>query len=760
MPLERWFKCGAGHWLGECENIGRFWRIFNNIPQPSQYFSSQKTRRKQVAGRDVEGWGFFRQGVRPEWEDRANVGGVVISWFVQTGESTDASWTELALALVGADPGFQDVNGIRVLDRTKKAKIEIWVSRNGDKESIRAAVLQVLQIAVDPKEATPRFRDSDIPVPPGFCESDLSVRDVSNIKAKLSKVTTETLASIAPELLASVVAAGPEGMAVAVQTMHRCALDGAQFGGLYAKIAGELKEVDGLVGALLALCWAAFDQLHEAQFKQAQANLVLIAELLSNGLESSAIVLRALAQLLEHNFEERPEIGVEAWCVLLGAARAALEDQAVDELGKHLAHAANSLRQREDLSMRVQFMIQALLPSVELEWRAAAGMDPDAPLGTPIDHFEKMQLHPSVLQGVYEYGWELPSPVQQRAIVPMGSGKDLIVQAHAGGGKTGAFVIGILQRINVHKKSTQAMVLANTKELADQICLVLRCVGERLGVRTSLQIGGTKYAHNKDAHVVVGTPGRVLDMVHKDWVQVSSMRVLVIDEADEMLENDKIRAQVQSIATRVYKESSSTQTCLFSATMPQECLAIAAEFLREPLHLLLPREHVTVAGISQFYVDCERSSLKLVTLTDLLELLPVAQTVIFVNSQKSCEQLEEMLIQSKFSVSALHGGMEAAERQQRMKDFRAGHSRVMIGTDLIARGIDVQQISVVINYDLPLGPQGREQYVHRIGRGGRMGRRGVALNLVTNEDRHLIQEIADFWSCEIKECPMDLASLI
>jgi len=297
--------------------------------------------------------------------------------------------------------------------------------------------------------------------------------------------------------------------------------------------------------------------------------------------------------------------------------------------------------------------------------------------------------------------------------------------------------------------------------LAHQVYEVLRVVGDPSGVRVSLQVGGAAYGHDKQSHVVVGTPGRMADMISKGSIPLKDLRLVVLDEADEMLTNSKLLGQVQECVRAAYKASADIQTCLFSATMPTECVETTKEFLKDgALHLLLPQENVTVAGIKQYFVDCVEDRFKLDSLCSLYEHFAVAQCVVFVNSQNKCEQLQAMMAERDFSTSVIHGGLDNNEQNARMKEFRTGSSRVMIATDLMARGIDVQQVSLVINYDLPTGVQGREQYVHRIGRGGRMGRQGLAINLVTKKDRHLLTEIAEFWQCQIDEIPDDMSNLI
>jgi len=375
------------------------------------------------------------------------------------------------------------------------------------------------------------------------------------------------------------------------------------------------------------------------------------------------------------------------------------------------------------------------------------------------DHFDDMGLKEDVLRGVYSYGFERPSTIQQHAIVQVSQGHDLIAQAQSGTGKTGAFTIGLLERIDVSKKAPQVIVLSPTRELARQSNTVINCIGDHLGVRTSLAIGGsrTNYDELRRAHVIVGTPGRTLDLLTKVSNIQRDICLLVVDEADEMLSagfEEQMYNVFQQLPTKM-------QVCLFSATMPQQIVDLSEKFMKpDRLHILVKAEEVTLDGIKQFYVDCGREDFKVDVLKDLYETLTVSQTVIFVNSRRKCQWLYDQLEMADFTVSCIHGDMEDSERAAKMQEFRTGASRVLLATNVLARGIDVQQVSLVVNYDLPHGEEGRENYVHRIGRGGRFGRKGVAINFVTQDDVPTLRAIEKFWSCQIDEMPMNVAELI
>jgi len=372
--------------------------------------------------------------------------------------------------------------------------------------------------------------------------------------------------------------------------------------------------------------------------------------------------------------------------------------------------------------------------------------------------FDDMGLKDDLLRGIYSYGFEKPSAIQSRAIAPMASGRDMIAQAQSGTGKTGAFTIGLLERVDVKTNSPQVIVLSPTRELARQSLNVINAIGEHLGVRTTLAVGGSRTDFNelKRSHVLCGTPGRTLDLLSKTGIS-RGISLLVIDEADEML-SAGFEEQMYNIFQQL---TDNMQVTLFSATMPPEIVQLSERFMKpETLHILVKAEEVTLDGIKQFYVDCGRNEYKIDVLKDLYETLTVSQSVIFVNSRQQCQWLYDQLEMADFTVSCLHGGMEDSERSAMMQEFRSGSSRVLLATNVLARGIDVQQVSLVVNYDIPQGEEGRESYVHRIGRGGRFGRKGVAINFVTEEDTSTLRGIEKFWSCQIAEMPMNIADLI
>ncbi|KAI4970844.1 hypothetical protein ZWY2020_001758 [Hordeum vulgare] len=374
------------------------------------------------------------------------------------------------------------------------------------------------------------------------------------------------------------------------------------------------------------------------------------------------------------------------------------------------------------------------------------------------ESFDDMGLQENLLRGIYAYGFEKPSAIQQRGIVPFCKGLDVIQQAQSGTGKTATFCSGILQQLDYGLVECQALVLAPTRELAQQIEKVMRALGDYLGVKVHACVGGTSVREDQrilasGVHVVVGTPGRVFDMLRRQSLRPDNIKMFVLDEADEMLSRgfkDQIYDIFQLLPGKI-------QVGVFSATMPPEALEITRKFMNKPVRILVKRDELTLEGIKQFYVNVEKEEWKLDTLCDLYETLAITQSVIFVNTRRKVDWLTDKMRGRDHTVSATHGDMDQNTRDIIMREFRSGSSRVLITTDLLARGIDVQQVSLVINYDLPTQP---ENYLHRIGRSGRFGRKGVAINFVTREDERMLFDIQKFYNVVIEELPANVADLL
>jgi len=343
-------------------------------------------------------------------------------------------------------------------------------------------------------------------------------------------------------------------------------------------------------------------------------------------------------------------------------------------------------------------------------------------------------------------------------IKPIIDGRDTIGQAQSGTGKTATFVIGCLQRIDCGLQACQVLILAPTRELAHQIQRVALALGDYSGVKCHSCIGGTSIRDDigklrECQHLVVGTPGRVFDMIGKRHLRVDDLVTFVLDEADEMLSRG-FKDQIYNIFKTL---PPNIQVCLFSATMPPEILDLTTKFMRDAVRILVKKDELTLEGIRQFYVAIEKEEWKLDTLCDLYETLTISQAIIYCNTRRKVDILDDQLTRRDFTISTMHADMDQKERDLVMREFRSGSSRVLISTDLLARGIDVQQVNLVINYDLP---QQMENYIHRIGRSGRFGRKGAAINFVTNSDVRAMKDIERYYHTQIEEMPMDIADLI
>ena len=325
-------------------------------------------------------------------------------------------------------------------------------------------------------------------------------------------------------------------------------------------------------------------------------------------------------------------------------------------------------------------------------------------------------------------------------------------------GKTATFAIGTLAKLDPKLKECQALILAPTRELAQQIQKVVLALGDYMDIAVHACVGGTAVRDDirtlqNGVHIVVGTPGRVFDMINRRSLRLDSIRQFFLDEADEMLSRG-FKDQIYDIFKFLPE---TVQVCLFSATMPLDVLEVTERFMREPVRILVKKDELTLEGIKQFYIAVEREEWKFDTLCDLYETLTITQAIIYCNTRRKVDWLQEEMQKKDFTVSCMHGDMDQRERDIIMREFRTGSSRVLITTDLLARGIDVQQVSLVINFDLPTN---RENYIHRIGRSGRFGRKGVAINFLAEGDVRYMRDIEQFYTTEIVEMPQDVADLL
>lgn len=380
-----------------------------------------------------------------------------------------------------------------------------------------------------------------------------------------------------------------------------------------------------------------------------------------------------------------------------------------------------------------------------------------------------------LLAGIYGFGFERPSPIQSKAIIPILNGKDIIGQAQAGSGKTGAYLIPALTKIDPKLKNPQVIVIANSHPLAMQIHYNAKKIGQKLienhGVKMSLCIGGNGTKESRvtydelfESHVLVATPGRLVAMSEiekKNRSKLSNesrlldkVKLLILDEADILLQ-DGFVAQIQKIIRKIPKTA---QICLFSATYPQSVVTMADQFLVNPMKILVKNEEISVDGIKNYWVNVEREEYKYDNLVDIYKKVSVCQAVIFVNSVTKAKQLSTALQNAGHSVGAIYrepegkegNENESTERFKILEEFRKTQIRVLVATDIISRGIDVQKVGLVINYDVPYDT---DKYIHRVGRSGRFGKLGVAITFMvkSRQDISKMEEIESKYKINFEE---------
>jgi len=371
-------------------------------------------------------------------------------------------------------------------------------------------------------------------------------------------------------------------------------------------------------------------------------------------------------------------------------------------------------------------------------------------------NWEDMGLPDEILRGIYSYGFEKPSPIQQRAIHPIQCGRELIAQAQSGTGKTATFVIGSLSRLNCALKGTQIIALAPTHELATQTTIAFNSIGDSIpNFTANTFIGGTNVRDEINSTkrspptVAVGCPGRILDLLQKGAFIIDDVHTIIIDEADEML-SQGFQEQVRSIF-ELLKEN--VQVLIFSATLNKEVLDITRKFMRDPVRILMEPEKLTLEGIAQYYASVRTDDDKYDLLQQICSKMSINQCIIYCNSVNRVKQLHESMTRDGFSVVCIHRHLSKYERETAFKQFKSSACRFLISSDITARGIDVQQVNVVINFDLT---RDMNTYLHRIGRSGRWGRKGTAINFVTFYDMRVKQDLENYYRIQINPLPNNL----
>ena len=375
------------------------------------------------------------------------------------------------------------------------------------------------------------------------------------------------------------------------------------------------------------------------------------------------------------------------------------------------------------------------------------------------NNWDEFNMNEDLLRGIYAYGFEKPSPIQQRAIKPLIDKKDIVAQAQSGTGKTATFAIGALANVDISNRSTQVLVLSPTKELTIQTADVFKGLSQFMtGIKIQLAYGGSvieegsSFSSKNIPHIICGCPGRVYDMMRRDKISSKKIKLVILDEADEMLSSG-FKDQMYNIFQYF---GPNIQVGLFSATIPDSLQTIVEKIMRDPVRINVKREMLTLEGIKQYVVAVDDDRQKYSTLKDLFKYMTMSQCIIYCNSIKRVQDLYEAMKEDEFPVCRIHGNMDKRERESNFTEFRSGNSRVLISSNVTARGIDIQQVGIVINFDVP---KCVHTYLHRIGRSGRWGRKGVGINFVTRRDISKLQEIETHYRTEIADLPADLVSI-
>jgi len=349
--------------------------------------------------------------------------------------------------------------------------------------------------------------------------------------------------------------------------------------------------------------------------------------------------------------------------------------------------------------------------------------------------FREFLLKPELLRAISDCGFEHPSEVQHECIPQAILGTDVICQAKSGMGKTAVFVLSVLQQLNPVEGEVSSLILCHTRELAYQICHEFDRFKKYLpGIKAAVFYGGVPVQQNKDAlknekpHVVIGTPGRILQLAEEDDLKLKNVKYFILDECDKMLETLDMRRDIQKIFR---KTPHSKQVMMFSATLSNEIRPVCKKFMHNPLEIYInDGSKLTLHGLKQYFVQLNENE-KNRKLVDLLDALEFNQVVIFVRSVSRAIELNKLLVDCNFPSIAIHGSMKQEERIEKYKKFKDFNSRIMVATNIFGRGIDIERVNVVINYDMS---ENADTYLHRVGRAGRFGTKGLGISFVSSDD--------------------------
>jgi translation initiation factor 4A len=369
--------------------------------------------------------------------------------------------------------------------------------------------------------------------------------------------------------------------------------------------------------------------------------------------------------------------------------------------------------------------------------------------------FNELNLNEDILKGVYLYGFTQPSKIQIKGIKAISTGKDCILQSQSGTGKTATYLLGVLNRLSLDK-TTQGIIITPTRELCEQVYNVALELSKFTTYNVIKCVGGTNIYDNikqlRTATIVIGTLGRINHMINEKKINTYNLKFIVLDEADELLADGTPNELLELFE----KSPNGVQVILISATISKNVFNSSNKFIHDPIKVLLRNDEIAVDLISQFYIDVETEEYKFDTLLDLYNLISTSQTIIFCNTIRKIEYLEENLKKNNFPITVIHSNMTQQERDTVVKEFREGKTRLLLTTDLLSRGIDIPQVNMVINYDLPVN---KETYIHRIGRCGRFDKKGVSITLVRMKDpsdSKTLFRMKQFYKIQIKEMPNDI----
>jgi len=379
---------------------------------------------------------------------------------------------------------------------------------------------------------------------------------------------------------------------------------------------------------------------------------------------------------------------------------------------------------------------------------------------TKIENFDSLNLNENLLKGVYLHGFTQPSAIQVKGINSINTGKDCILQSQSGTGKTATYLLGVLNRLIETEKSCQGIIITPTRELADQVYNVACVLSKFTSYKIVKCVGGTDISESqnelKTATIIIGTVGRIYHMISNKKINIHKLKFIVLDEADDLL-YDGIPEKIEEI---VEKSQIGIQVILISATMCMNVFNFSKKFMHDPIKILLKNNEIVVDLISQFYVDIETEEYKFDTLLDLYNLISASQVIIFCNTIRKVEWLEENLKQNNFPITVIHSNMTQQQRDEVVKEFRDGKTRLLLTTDLLSRGIDIPQVNMVVNYDLP---PNKETYIHRIGRCGRFDKKGVSITMIKSSDPcdiKTLNRMKYYYKMDIKEMPTNISTFL